>query len=138
MKINKKKELVDNDNVGNRLEARVSRSKIYGQGVTKIYDSNKQKTLAIDNVDFEILDNEFVSIVGPSGCGKSTLLKMIGGLDDISAGSIILNDKVLNGPGADRGMVFQTYTLFPWMTVEQNIRFGLKIKKTPLQKQIFL
>jgi len=126
-----KKNIIENDNTGNRLEARVSRSKIYGQGVTKIYKSKKQETLAIDNVDFEILDNEFVSIVGPSGCGKSTLIRMIGGLDDISSGSIILNDKVLNGPGADRGMVFQTYTLFPWMTVEQNIRFGLKIKKMP-------
>lgn len=123
---------IDNDYAGEGLEARVSRSKIYGQGVTKIYRSKKQETLAIDNVDFEILDNEFVSIVGPSGCGKSTLIRMIGGLDDISAGLIILNDRVLNGPGADRGMVFQTYTLFPWMTVEENIRFGLKIKKMPV------
>lgn len=131
--ISKNKNIIaDNDFTGNRLEARVSRSKIYGQGVTKIYSNKKQETLAIDNIDFEILDNEFVSIVGPSGCGKSTLIKMIGGLDDITSGSIILNDKVLNGPGADRGMVFQTYTLFPWMTVEENIRFGLKIKKMPV------
>lgn len=116
---------------GEMINATVANSKIYGTGVTKIYKSEKKKTLAIDQVDFEILDNEFVCIVGPSGCGKSTLLKMIAGLDDISKGSIILNDRELTGPGADRGMVFQSYTLFPWMNVEENIRFGLKLKKMP-------
>lgn len=116
---------------GNRIDARVANSKIQGQGVTKIYKTNKKETLAIDHVDFEILDNEFVCIVGPSGCGKSTLLKMIGGLDDISEGSMILNNRLLTGPGADRGMVFQSYTLFPWMNVEDNIKFGLKLKKMP-------
>lgn len=134
MLFKKKQETITDDKAGNRLEARVSRSKIYGKGVTRIYKSKKQDILAIDNVDFEILDNEFVSIVGPSGCGKSTLIKMIGGLDDITSGSIILNDRILDGPGADRGMVFQTYTLFPWMTVEENIRFGLKIKKMPVKE----
>lgn len=116
---------------GETIRATVANSKIYGKGVTKIYKGNKKDTLAIDHVDFEILENEFVCIVGPSGCGKSTLLKMIGGLDDISEGSIILDDRELTGPGADRGMVFQSYTLFPWMNVEDNIRFGLKLKKMP-------
>lgn len=116
---------------GERIEARVANSKIYGKGVTKIYKSSKKETLAIDHIDFEILENEFVCIVGPSGCGKSTLIKMVGGLDDISDGSIILDDKKLNGPGADRGMVFQSYSLFPWLTVEENIKFGLKLKKLP-------
>lgn len=116
---------------GETISATVANSKICGTGVTKIYKSDKKKTLAIDHVDFEILDNEFVCIVGPSGCGKSTLLKMIAGLDDISEGAIILDNRELNGPGADRGMVFQSYTLFPWMNVEENIRFGLKLKKMP-------
>lgn len=119
---------------GEQIEARVANSRIFGRNVTKIYKSRKKETLAIDHVDFDILENEFVSIVGPSGCGKSTLLKMIGGLDDISEGAIILDDQVLKGPGADRGMVFQTYTLFPWMSVEENIRYGLKEKKCPKDK----
>lgn len=116
---------------GVSIDARVGNSKIYGKGVTKIYKGKKQDTLAIDHVDFDILENEFVCIVGPSGCGKSTLLKMIGGLDDITDGKIILDNRELNGPGADRGMVFQSYSLFPWMSVEENIRFGLKLKKMP-------
>ncbi len=117
------------------IEARVANSKIYGKGVTKIYTESKKQTLAIDHVDFDVLENEFVCIVGPSGCGKSTLLKMIGGLDDISEGSIILDNRELDGPGKDRGMVFQGYSLFPWMTVEDNIRFGLKLKKMPKEEQ---
>lgn len=79
----------------------------------------------------EILDNEFLCVVGPSGCGKSTLLRILGGLEDISSGRIVLNDQELVGPGADRGMVFQGYSLFPWLTVEENIAFGLKISKKP-------
>lgn len=125
---NRKNKSVNENTV---IDARVGNSKIYGKNVTKIYESNKKKTLAVDHVNFDILENEFVCIVGPSGCGKSTLLKMIGGLDDISSGEIIIDNRVLSGPGADRGMVFQSYSLFPWMSVEDNIRFGLKLKKMP-------
>lgn len=120
--------------VSDGLDARVASSKIYGKQVTKIYKSNRKETLAIDSVDFDILENEFVSIVGPSGCGKSTLIKILGGLDELSSGKIMLDNKVLAGPGADRGMVFQTYTLFPWLTVEENIKFGLKLKKMPAKE----
>lgn len=111
-----------------KIEARMATSTIYTNGITKTYESKKGKTVAIDDVSFDIQQNEFVSIVGPSGCGKSTLLRIIAGLDEPSSGQIMLNDKVLSGPGADRGMVFQGYTLFPWMTVEDNIAFGLKLK----------
>lgn len=124
-----KKKIVEEEINQDVINARVATSKIYGSGVTKIYKSNRTETVAVDHVDFDILENEFVSIVGPSGCGKSTLIKMLGGLDDISEGQIILDNRVLHGPGADRGMVFQTYTLFPWLNVEENIRFGLKLKK---------
>ena len=86
-------------------------------------------------LQIDIQDNDFVCIVGPSGCGKSTLLRMLAGLDFPTAGKIIVNDRTVTGPGPDRGMVFQTYTLFPWMTVENNIKFGLKIKKMPKDKQ---
>ena len=128
---NKKEKTAQQNYNGLSIDARVGNSKIYGKGITKIYKGKKKDTLAIDHVDFDILENEFVCIVGPSGCGKSTLLKMIGGLDDITEGNIILDNRVLTGPGADRGMAFQSYSLFPWMSVEDNIRFGLKLKKTP-------
>ncbi|EKQ53433.1 MULTISPECIES: ABC transporter ATP-binding protein [unclassified Clostridium] len=126
----KNKELSEHKD-NQKIEARMATSTIYAENITKIYESKKGQTLAIDNVSFDIQQNEFVSIVGPSGCGKSTLLRMIAGLDEPSSGKIMLNDKVLEGPGADRGMVFQGYTLFPWMTVEDNIAFGLKLKKKP-------
>lgn len=132
--LGKKKNTVTVYADGSSIDARVGNSKIYGKSVSKIYKSNKKETLAIDNVDFDILENELVCIVGPSGCGKSTLLKMIGGLDDITKGQIILDNRVLTGPGADRGMVFQSYSLFPWMTVEDNIKFGLKLKKMPKEE----
>jgi NitT/TauT family transport system ATP-binding protein len=119
---------------GGKLEATLANSKLLGKNVTKIYKGKKKSTLAIQKTNFEILDNEFVCIVGPSGCGKSTLLKMIAGLDDVSEGSIFLDGKQLSGPGADRGVVFQSYSLFPWMTVEKNIKFGLKLKKMPNTK----
>lgn len=127
---NKNKGLLEINN-NEKIEARMATSTIYAESIIKMYKSKKGQTLAIDNVSFDIQQNEFVSIVGPSGCGKSTLLRMIAGLDEPSSGKIMLNDKILSGPGADRGMVFQGYTLFPWMTVEDNIAFGLKLKKKP-------
>ncbi|MDR3122286.1 MAG: ABC transporter ATP-binding protein [Treponema sp.] len=113
------------------LTARVANSKIFAENITKIYKTKKQETVAMRDINIEILRNEFVSIVGPSGCGKSTLLRMLAGLENPTQGIVRLNDKILRGPGPDLGMVFQGYTLFPWMTVEKNIAFGLKIKKLP-------
>lgn len=117
------------------LEAHVASSKIIAEHIDKIYVSGKKQTVAIEDVSIDIQDNDFVCIVGPSGCGKSTLLRMLAGLDFPSAGEIIVNDHKVTGPGPDRGMVFQTYTLFPWMTVEDNIKFGLKIKNMPREEQ---
>lgn len=120
---------------GSPLEAHVASSKILVEHIDKVYTSNKKSVKAIEDVSIDIQDNDFVCIVGPSGCGKSTLLRMLAGLDFPTAGQIIVNDRKVTGPGPDRGMVFQTYTLFPWMTVEENIKFGLKIKKLPKEKQ---
>lgn len=131
----KKKVITVNENTGSPLEAHVASSKIMAQHIDKTYVSGKKTTKAIENVSIDIQDNDFVCIVGPSGCGKSTLLRMLAGLDFPTAGDIIVNDKKIKGPGPDRGMVFQTYTLFPWMSVEENIRFGLKIKKMPKDEQ---
>ncbi|WP_010260489.1 ABC transporter ATP-binding protein [Treponema primitia] len=117
------------------LSGRVASSKIYARGIEKKYESKHKVTLALSGIDIEILTNEFVSIVGPSGCGKSTLLRILGGLIEKTGGKIVLNDREMEGPGADRGMVFQGYTLFPWLTVEKNIEFGLKIKKMPVAER---
>lgn len=119
----------------NHIEANLANSKIYCSNVKKIYHSAKGDTLAMDDVNINVLENEFVCIVGPSGCGKSTLLRMVAGLDEISEGNIIIQDRNIVGPGADRGMVFQAYTLFPWMTVAENIKFGLKLRKVPKNEQ---
>ena len=86
---------------------------------------------ALENVSLEVKDQEFAVIVGPSGCGKSSLLYLTAGLNTPSDGEIRVADELVTGPGAERGMVFQSYTLFPWLTVAQNIEFGLKRKKMP-------
>src|SRR5438270_9684783 len=81
---------------------------------------------ALEPADLVTGNNDFVTILGPSGCGKSTLLRIIAGLDRPTSGRVILDGHEVAGPGADRGMVFQSYTLFPWLTVRENIAFGLR------------
>jgi NitT/TauT family transport system ATP-binding protein len=88
-------------------------------------------TLALQATDLIIPKNDFVTILGPSGCGKSTLLRIIAGLDKPTTGTVTLEGKPVTGPGADRGMVFQSYTLFPWLTIRQNVGFGLREKGLP-------
>ena len=106
------------------------------RGVSRLFTGQKgQQTQALLPVDFEVRENDFVTILGPSGCGKSTLLRIVAGLDTPSVGSVMLDGAPVTGPGADRGMVFQSYTLFPWLTVRQNICFGLREKGTPAAEQ---
>jgi NitT/TauT family transport system ATP-binding protein len=81
---------------------------------------------ALESIDLSIAEREFVTIVGPSGCGKSTLLYLVGGFLRPTAGSLTLRGKPIVGPGSDRGIVFQRYSLFPWLTVRRNISFGLE------------
>lgn len=130
-----KKKIETVDTTGSPLKAHVASSKILAEHIDKIYTSGKKSTKAIEDASIDIQDNDFVCIVGPSGCGKSTLLRMLAGLDFPTNGNVIVNDRKVTGPGPDRGMVFQTYTLFPWMSVEDNIKFGLKLKKMPKDKQ---
>ncbi|HWR86725.1 MAG TPA: ABC transporter ATP-binding protein, partial [Rhodoglobus sp.] len=92
-------------------------------------------TVALSGVDLTVERGEFVTVVGPSGCGKSTLLRIVAGLDRPTAGELFLDGAPITGPGPDRGMVFQSYTLFPWLTVEQNIRFGLRERRVPEAEQ---
>jgi NitT/TauT family transport system ATP-binding protein len=85
-------------------------------------------TVALTDVSFEVRQREFISVIGPSGCGKSTLIRILAGLDYPTAGEARLDGRSIRGPGADRGMVFQSYTLFPWLSVLGNVMFGLKMK----------
>lgn len=111
-------------------------SKLVANNVWKIFNPRKgQEVVAIEDFSLTVNENEFVSIVGPSGCGKSTFLAIAAGLDYASAGSVCVNGREIQGPGIDRGMVFQSYTLFPWLNVVDNIRFALKKCKLPEAEQ---
>ncbi|HET7413556.1 MAG TPA: ABC transporter ATP-binding protein [Pararhizobium sp.] len=90
---------------------------------------------ALQPTDLVVADNDFITILGPSGCGKSTLLRIVAGLDAPTDGRVLLDGKPVKGPGPDRGMVFQSYTLFPWLTIADNIAFGLREKGVPEQKR---
>ena len=83
---------------------------------------------ALQPINITVADNDFVTILGPSGCGKSTLLRIVAGLDHPTSGRVLLDDRPVTRPGPDRGMVFQSYTLFPWLTVAENVPFGLREK----------
>jgi len=101
-------------------------SKIKFRNVSVIYESKDSKYLAVQNINISVREGEFLSIVGPSGCGKSTLLNLIAGLNFPSGGSILLDGAEIKGTGTERSVVFQHYSLFPWMTARKNIIFGLK------------
>lgn len=102
----------------------MSEAKILIDHVEKIYKGHDRDTVALNGVDLEIQENEFICVVGPSGCGKTTLLNIIAGLETVTAGQVIMNGKKIVGPGNDRGVIFQQYALFPWLTVRKNIEFG--------------
>ncbi|MGM4931344.1 ABC transporter ATP-binding protein [Tardiphaga sp. 619_E2_N8_5] len=103
-------------------------SKLVIDNVSRVFPAVRggAPTRALEPTNLSVADNDFVTILGPSGCGKSTLLRMVAGLDTPTTGRILLDGKAITGPGADRGMVFQSYTLFPWLTVSENISFGLR------------
>jgi len=96
------------------------------RGVSRTFRSTHGDTLALRHTDFDVQENDFVTILGPSGCGKSTLLRIVAGLDHATSGEVLQDGKRITGPGPDRGMVFQSYTLFPWLTVHENVCFGLR------------
>ena len=102
------------------------------RGVERRFD----KTLALQSTDLEVAENDFITILGPSGCGKSTLLRIVAGLDHQTAGEVLLEGRRIDGPGAERGMVFQSYTLFPWLNVLDNVCFGLRERGLPRAQQL--
>jgi len=104
-------------------------ARIVLQDVTKRFTTARGAILsAVDGVSLTVRDGEFISIIGPSGCGKTTLLNLIAGFEQPSSGSIMLDDKLVTGPGAERGVIFQEYGIFPWLSVHDNIAFGLSLR----------
>jgi NitT/TauT family transport system ATP-binding protein len=101
------------------------------EGVNKLFRADNREVVALRDIDLEISRGEFVCILGPSGCGKSTLLNAIAGFSPPTTGSITVDGRLVMEPGPERAMVFQEYALFPWMTVAQNVAFGLEIRKLP-------
>jgi NitT/TauT family transport system ATP-binding protein len=94
----------------------------------KEFDTPHGKVTALKNINFKAHKREFVCVIGPSGCGKSTLIRILAGLETETSGKMLLDGKEVHGPGPDRGMVFQGYTLFPWLTVKKNVMFGLEME----------
>jgi NitT/TauT family transport system ATP-binding protein len=101
------------------------------RGVRKTFTTGGREVEALAGIDLEVRAGELVCLLGPSGCGKSTLLNAIAGFSPPSAGEIVANGRPVTGPGPDRAMVFQEYALFPWMTVERNVAFGLEMQGRP-------
>jgi NitT/TauT family transport system ATP-binding protein len=104
-------------------------SQIQISQVGKVFSTGGSDVIALKNINLDVKPGEFICLLGPSGCGKSTLLNAVAGFSLPTSGSILVDGKPVQEPGPDRGMVFQEYALFPWMTVEKNIAFGLEIKK---------
>jgi NitT/TauT family transport system ATP-binding protein len=102
--------------------------KVKIDNVIKKYSGRNGEMVALNGVSLDIEENEFVCVVGPSGCGKSTLLNIIAGLLEPTDGHVFVDDQEVDGPGPERGVVFQQYALFPWLTVEDNVKFGLTLQ----------
>ena len=110
------------------MSAAARKGHVQIKDVSVRFGSKGRMTEAASRVSLEVQPGEFVSIIGPSGCGKSTLLNIVAGFITPSEGEALLDGQPIGGPGADRGVVFQQYSLFPWMTVRKNVEFGLKMK----------
>jgi NitT/TauT family transport system ATP-binding protein len=110
-------------------------SSIAARGISMMFETRGGEVRALDDVTVEIPDAHFVCIVGASGCGKSTLLNIMAGLLRPTEGTIEVGERAVEGPGEDRGMVFQSYTLFPWLRVRENIQFGPSLKRLATEEQ---
>lgn len=98
------------------------------EDVKKTFQSRNGEVVALNGVNLDIMENEFITVVGPSGCGKSTLLNIIAGLTDATSGAVYCDGEKVTGTGTDRGVVFQQYALFPWLTVKGNVEFGIRMQ----------
>lgn len=100
------------------------------KGLTKVFESSRGAVTALKDLSFSVRKREFTCVIGPSGCGKSTLVRILAGLETATSGEVLVGGKSVSGPGPDRGMVFQGYTLFPWLSVKENVMFGPKVSGT--------
>jgi NitT/TauT family transport system ATP-binding protein len=123
---------VDHDIAGGD---RATTAKLVVDNVSKVFRRRTATVTALDSVDLHVDDGELVCLVGASGCGKSTLLSIAGGLEEPTSGNVWVEGERVVGPGADRGMVFQGYSLYPWKTVAANIAFGLEVGRWPRAKR---
>ncbi|KVF70469.1 ABC transporter [Burkholderia sp. FL-7-2-10-S1-D7] len=120
--------LIQSDAVRERFARLKARDVILDvRHVGKRFATPQGECVALDDINFRTHRREFVCVIGPSGCGKSTLIRILAGLEAQTSGEVLLDGKPVQGPGADRGMVFQGYTLFPWLTVKKNVMFGLRM-----------
>jgi len=111
-------------------------AKLTLDGVGKSFELANGETIdAVVDVSFQVASNEFCMLLGPSGCGKSTVLRMIAGLEDPSSGRLVLDGHEIIGPDGDRGMVFQSYTSFEWLTVRQNVEYGMRLNNVPVKER---
>ncbi|MBF8193774.1 ABC transporter ATP-binding protein [Nonomuraea sp. K274] len=110
-------------------------AKISFRDVVKTYPMKEDVFTALDHVSLDIADREFVTVVGPSGCGKSTLMSMAAGLVEPDSGAVLVDGRPVDGPGPDRGVIFQQYALFPWLTVRKNVEFGLRLAQLPAEER---
>lgn len=113
-------------------------TKVRIENVKKVWNTRNGQNVALNGVNLDIKENEFICVVGPSGCGKSTLLNIIAGLEEPTEGAAYIDDEKITSTGVERGVVFQQYALFPWLTVLKNVMFGLKLqgKKNSEAKEI--
>jgi NitT/TauT family transport system ATP-binding protein len=108
------------------------RIKLSVRGVGKTFRIDRRHSIeAVRDVSFDVLENEICALLGPSGCGKSTVLRMVAGLEEPTSGTMVLDGQAIEGPDRSRGMVFQAYTSFEWLTVQQNIEYGMRINGVP-------
>ncbi|MDQ6422960.1 ABC transporter ATP-binding protein [Paenibacillus sp. LHD-117] len=110
-------------------QAKPEPAKVEIDAVRKVFQTSRGEVVALNDTSLRIANNEFICVVGPSGCGKTTLLNILAGLDVPTSGEVRIDGASIHGPSSERGVVFQQYALFPWLTVRQNVEFGLKLKK---------
>jgi NitT/TauT family transport system ATP-binding protein len=96
--------------------------------VSLVFDTPKGKLRVVEDVSYDINDGDFIAVIGPSGCGKTTMMSMLAGFQKPTAGKVLFDGQPVNGPGPERGVIFQEYGVFPWLTAKENIAFGLQLK----------
>jgi NitT/TauT family transport system ATP-binding protein len=114
------------------MNSQLSNTRVIFDHVSVAFPTAQGALQVLDSVSFHLKQGEFVSIIGPSGCGKSTLMNMLAGFIQPTEGHILLDGHPINGPGPDRGVIFQEYGVFPWLTVQENIAFGLKLRTSKI------